>query len=114
MVARLASFFASKWRWLLAAAALVLLGVQVADYATAWYRRRHLQQAQAQAEAWHNQQQAAAVARYTGYRLDSVRRATERQALLRQLRNLEKQDDSFSKNRPGRIRLPAWDELPCE
>lgn len=110
----MSAFFKKYWPWLLAAAALVVLGVPLVDYATAWHQRRALRTEQAAATAAHDKQQAVTVARYTGYRLDSVQRATERHALIRQLRNLEKQDDSLSQNRPGRIHLPAWDELPRE
>jgi len=108
------AFFKKAWPWLLAGALLIAVAAQAVSYATAWYRRHQLRTKQAAATAAHTQQQAATTARYTSYRLDSVQRATERQALIRQLRQLEKQDDSLSKNRPGRIHLPAWDELPRE
>lgn len=108
------SFLKKHWYLPLGALLLLCFSPQLVDYATAWYHRRALRTEQATATAGHAQQQAATVARYTGYRLDSVQRATERQALIRQLRNLEKQDDSLSQNRPGRIHLPAWDELPRE
>ena len=117
---QLLPFFRLHWqwlRWVLLVLAIILAGLiltQTVDYATAWYRRRHLRAEQAQATGAHAQQQASAAARYATYRLDSVRHATERQALLRHLRNLENLDDSLSKNRPARVPLPAWDKLPRE
>jgi hypothetical protein len=100
-----------QWvRWVLLVLAIVLAGLlltQGTDYATAWYQRRHLHSAQAQATTAHARQQATSAARYQRYQLDSTRLATHKHFLLEELTHLQHLDDSLTRLRPARVPLPA-------
>lgn len=111
------TFIRANWRWLAAVLAVifgVLVVTQGVSYLSTYLHRRRLGREQDEASAAHTQQQAVTTARYTDYRLDSVRAATERQEMLHQALKLKKRDDSLTRQRPARVPLPAYQSLPRE
>lgn len=111
------AFLRANWRVLAVIGAIifgVLLLTQATDYGRALLTRYHLRKKQAQATAASTRQQNASTARYTDYRLDSVRAATERVEMLRQALKLQQHDDSLTRTRPARVPLPAFESLPRE
>lgn len=111
------TFLRANWRVLAVIGAIifgVLLLTQATDYGRALLTRYHLRKKQAQATAASTRQQNASTARYTDYRLDSMRAATQRQQLLQDLSNYQENDKKIDRNRPTRVPLPAFESLPRE
>ena len=105
-----ASFFASKWRWLAYALAIifaVLLLTQAADYASTRLARRHLRQQVDASQAAADRRAATEPARLSRFDSTLFVRIGEHRELMRQAHLLKKTDDSLTARLPAAPALPA-------